>query len=417
MHPSCPYQEHGFKYCLGGLEGRMHFERAPLVKRVAILSLSPLQYDSRILRHAKILVDAGYEVRIFARGPLPDSVPCRVTKLPGPGNDWRVRAGIVLRQAPATIWPQTAPLLYWLSWTRLVARNALRQYVPDIIIANDWPTLPISANVKYHCNSRIIYDSHEFSSEEFSDNLPWRLLAQQHVSYIEKNYIVAADAILTVSKGISKSLFERYSLSEPPTVIFNMPPRHNIAFRPSHTPISVIYHGAIAPRRGLENLIKSVDTWPAHFRLELRGPVQGQFDLYLRTLARSLGERVVFRSAVPPSDLIETASQADIGIFLFTNTTTHAKFVLPNKIFEYIQAGLMVISSDLPEIRTLFEKIDCGILLSDNEPRSIAKALTNLTPQIIDKFKRASISASQTFNLENEQTKFLDAIRKLSDRS
>ncbi|WP_449256998.1 glycosyltransferase [Bosea sp. (in: a-proteobacteria)] len=384
--------------------------------RVALLSLSPLRYDSRILRHAALLVGAGYEVRIFAQGPLPDIVPCDVTLLPGPGHDWRVRVGMGLRQAPATIWPQTARLLYWLSWSKLIARRALLQFAPEIVIANDWLALPVAFAAKKSCGAYVVYDSHEFASEEFSDSLQWRAFARRHVKYIERRYIGNVDGVITVSEGISTALAERYSLDKRPTVIFNMPQRQITTFRPSTDQLIVLYHGAIAPRRGLENLIKSVRLWPSRFRLQLRGPVQSQFDQHLKALASPLGDRVTFHSAVAPWELISAASQADIGIFLFSNSTTHAKFALPNKIFEYIQAGLMVISSDLPEIRNLFENTDCGLLLSSNDESSIAEILSALTPETVDKFKHRSVEASQTLNFEHEEAKFLDVIQGLTRR-
>lgn len=383
--------------------------------RVALICISPLQHDSRVLRHAALLTHAGYEVRIFAQPPLPAAPPTPVTALPGPGSDTRVRLGMVLRQAPASLLPISADLLYWGSVTRLAARRELLRFRPDLVIANDWRALPIAYAAKQACGARIIYDSHEFASEEFADSWRWRLLARRHVIRLEERYIREADAVVTVSDGIADALAARYDLVRP-TVISNTPAWQETAFRPTGNPVTVLYHGAIVPRRGLETLIESVALWPAAFRLVIRGPAQGGFDQHLRTLAGGLGKRVTFNPAVPPDQVVPAAAQADIGIFLLSNSTTHARFAMPNKIFEYIQAGLMVISSDLPEIRKVIESAGCGILLDQDTPQAIAACLAGLDPARIDACKRAALGQAGNVNFEAEGSKLLTLTRSVLER-
>lgn len=380
--------------------------------RIALVCVSPLQHDSRVLRHAALLVGAGYEVCIFAQAPLPAVPTAPVTVIPGPGSDTRVRLGMVLRQAPASLVPASADLLYWLSPSRLTTRSDLLRFKPDLVIANDWRALPLAFAAKRGCGARIIYDSHEFAPEEFADSWRWRILARQHVVRIEDRYIREADAVATVSDGIADALAQRYGLARP-TVISNTPAWQETAFRPTARPVTVLYHGAVVPRRGLDILIESVPLWPADFRLVIRGPAQGGFDQYLRNLAAPFGERIALEPPVPPEQLISTAAQADIGIFLLSNSTTHARFAMPNKIFEYMQAGLMIISSDLPEIRRIVAEACCGSLLEDNTATAIANCLANLSPATIDAFKHASLAAARTFCFKQEGGKLLALIEAL----
>lgn len=382
------------------------------MKRIALVCLSPLQHDSRVLRHAGLLASAGYDVRIFAQAPLPASPPAPVTVISGPGSDYRVRFGMVLRQAPASILPASADLLYWLSPSRLKARGDLLRFRPDLVIANDWRALPISITAKRICGSRVIYDSHEFAPEEFADSWRWRLLARKHVVRIEDHYIRQADAVVTVSSGIADALAQRYAL-ERPIVISNTPAWQATAFRATERPITVLYHGAVVPRRGLETLIESVAAWPPDFRLVIRGPAQGGFDQHLRSLAAPFGERVALEPPVPPDELVSAAAQADIGIFLLSNSTTHARFAMPNKIFEYMQAGLMVVSSDLPEIRAVIEKARCGLLLTVDTVDGIARCLANLDAASIDMYKHAALARASELNFDLEGTKLLELISRL----
>lgn len=381
--------------------------------RIALLCISPLQHNSRVLRHAALLAQAGYEVRIFAQAPLPVTPPTPVTVLPGPGSDTRVRLGMVLRQAPASLLPISADALYWGSATKLAARRDLLRFKPDLVIANDWRALPIAHTAKRACNARIIYDSHEFASEEFADSWRWRLLARRHVVRIEERYIHEADAVVTVSDGIADALAARYGLARP-TVISNTPAWQETPFRPTGDRVTVLYHGAIVPRRGLETLIESLPLWPTSFRLVIRGPAQGGFDQHLRTLGNGLGERLSFEPAVPPEQVVSAAAQADIGIFLLSDSTTHARFAMPNKIFEYIQAGLMVISSDLPDIRKVVEAAGCGLLLRNATARMIAESITGLDARHIDTCKRASLASAHDFNFQVEGVKLVAMVANIA---
>ncbi|MCR4523807.1 MULTISPECIES: glycosyltransferase [Bosea] len=380
--------------------------------KIALVCIGPLRHDSRVLRHAELLSQAGHAVRIFAQAPLPETPVNDVAPLPGPGSNLRIRLGLVGRHAPASLWPASASLLYWASLTRLAARRQLLDYRPDLVIANDWRALPLASAAKRACNARIIYDSHEFATEEFADSKPWRLLAQQHVAWIENRFIREADAVIAVSSGLSEALAERYALPVKPDVIANMPRKQPGVFRQTGSTTHVLYHGVVAPRRGLETLIDSVHAWPAQYRLTIRGESAGDFREALVNRAAALGDRVRFEPAVPPHRVVEAARDADIGIFLLSNSTIHARFALPNKLFEYLAAGLMVVSSDLPEIRKIIEGTACGALLVAFSADAIAELLNTLTPEQIDQCKRNSLRAAEAFNFETEGKRLLDIVER-----
>jgi glycosyltransferase involved in cell wall biosynthesis len=383
--------------------------------KIALVSVAPLQHDSRVLRHAALLSKAGYAVRIFAQAPLPAMPTAPVTVIPGPGSDARVRVGMMLRQAPASVLPASAETLFWLSQSRWVARRDVLRFRPDIVIANDWRALPIASAAKRSFGARILYDSHEFASEEFLDSRRWRWFARSHVAEIERRLIKEADAVTTVSAGIADALAQLYDLPRP-TVISNTPPRQSTSFKPTRAEhITVLYHGAVVPRRGLDILVESVAFWPEHFRLVIRGPAQGGYDRHLHRLAKELGNRIVFDPAVAPDQVVAAASEADIGIFLLSNSTVHARFAMPNKIFEYMQAGLMVISSDLPEIRTILEQTNCGSLLKDLSVESITSIISKLEEKNIDIHKQNSLTAAKSMNFDNEGTKLMSIISNLID--
>ena len=73
------------------------------------------------------------------------------------------------------------------------------------------------------------------------------------------------------------------------------------------------------------------------------------------------------------------------------NKPTHYnnRIGLPNKLFEYLACGLPVISSNLPEIKKIIEKNECGIILNSEEPKKIAKSIIDF---FRDKGKKKEIT-------------------------
>jgi glycosyltransferase involved in cell wall biosynthesis len=383
--------------------------------RVAVLSESPLAFDARVVRHAEALQGDGHEVLLIAPGPLPSQPPSVPLHRVGDRRGrWRIRAGLVLRQAPATLLPASAGLLYWLSARRWRMHRALSAFAPEIVLANDWQTLPV-ALVQKRRNATVIYDSHELATAEFAGRAGWRLAARAHVAAVESRCIVEADAVMTVSQTLADRLAALYKLSAPPLVVRNRPPA--AAERPRRTgdSVAVLYLGLIAPGRCLEELIASVAQWPPQMHLVIQGPDAAGFRARLEALAIALAPgRVAFRDPVSPQRTVEAASQADVGVF-FVPVEGQSAVMLPNKIFEYMAAGLAIVSIDLPEIRSAVERTGAGLLIADATPTAIATVLGSLSREAIDRMKMGSLEAWRA-DAGSDITRFLRLVRTLAPR-
>ncbi len=89
---------------------------------------------------------------------------------------------------------------------------------------------------------------------------------------------------------------------------------------------------------------------------------QGDVEKELKELTRSLGlaEKVTFTGRISPDKLFDYTVQADLGISLEEDLGLNYRFALPNKVFDYIQAGVPVLVSDLPEVKSLVLQYGCG---------------------------------------------------------
>jgi glycosyltransferase involved in cell wall biosynthesis len=382
--------------------------------RIAVLDFHSLASDSRVLRAALALHQAGHKVLLIGYGPSPKDVPYDVMLLPPPPSAFAIRAGIVLRQVPANVLPASAHILYWLHKGRRKALKILEAFRPDAVHANDWNSLPLALEGKARWGARIVYDSHEMAVAEYEHSLKWRLIALSHVIAIERRGIRAADAVIAVSPGIVKALQETYPGLPVPTLIRNVPDAIPAAFRPTGEPIEVLFHGLLRDNRGLESIIRSLPRWRDEFRLVLRGPHAPNYRARLEALARESGvvHRVRFEAPVAASDVVARAAASDIGLCILPDTSRHNRFALPNKLFEYLMAGLAVVTSPVPDMGEILRRYECGITTSV-APDAIANAINGLDRTAIDGMKQRAIVAAGDLSWAQERKRLVALYDKL----
>jgi glycosyltransferase involved in cell wall biosynthesis len=119
--------------------------------------------------------------------------------------------------------------------------------------------------------------------------------------------------------------------------------------------------------------------------------------------------------SVPVRELPEWTASADIGLCLVEALGESYRLSLPNKLFEYLAAGLPVIASDLPEIARVLQDSRAGILVSPSSSEDVAAALRRLMTD--SAFRNAcrdnAWQASEHYAWANERHRLLDGLRVL----
>lgn len=128
--------------------------------------------------------------------------------------------------------------------------------------------------------------------------------------------------------------------------------------------------------RGLEQLVQSCEFLRDDVRVVFRG--YGALELELRELGKA-HENCCFEPPVPMRDMIHAASSADVGVIPYIPVNVNNLLSSPNKLFEYIRAGLPVLASDLPFLRRIILEHDIGYVFNPRDPRSIADAINKAT--------------------------------------
>jgi glycosyltransferase involved in cell wall biosynthesis len=152
----------------------------------------------------------------------------------------------------------------------------------------------------------------------------------------------------------------------------------------------------------------SAARWLEGGRIILRGV--GPYEKTLKELVskENVHDKVTIVKPVTINELISSASECDIGLNPFINVCKNTEYVLPNKFFEYMMAGLALASADLIEMRKLTEKLNIGILFNPNQPEEIAENLNSLIRdrERLEHYRRNAYEAARTeYHWEMEEHK------------
>ena len=220
-----------------------------------------------------------------------------------------------------------------------------------------------------------------------------------------------AHAVVVASPGYADVMTRRYRVPRP-AVVRNIPRlnRHPAAPRPVSLDTGV-YAGGLLPNRGLETAIEALSLVPG-LRLQLIGPGAPDYARALRAHAERHGvaERVAFKGSVEPDQVVDIIRGAAFGIALFQPVCMSHRLVAPNKLFEYVAAGVPLLASDLPVMRTLIDEWGVGLTVpANNVARFVEAARALQDPDANNRFRMAAATASRHLTWDKE-SKVLEAV-------
>jgi glycosyltransferase involved in cell wall biosynthesis len=385
-------------------------------ERVVVLSFSRIARDRRVQRQCAALADRNELALVLGYADDQDSIPYPFKNYASPTPSLSHRLSTVARQLPAWFGTWAAKRGFWLARRHRWALDGLKDAAPTRIVANDWPALVVAAAYKrLKPGVRIHYDTHEFAALEFDENLWWRIVYKPFVQRLEAAHISAADMISTVGVRLAEALQKHHHLPRAPVVIRNIPDSIPLEGHPAAWPLRLLYHGQVLPDRGLEALIDSIPLWNFAHQLTIRGdgPKGYVTSLQSRVASHPCSDRLIFEQAVPPDQVMPLAAVgADIGVHVTPLDTLQRHFSMPNKLFEYIGAGLAVLVSPAADMRALVEAHGVGLVSTDAGPQAIAAALNSLDLASVERFRAAARKAAKELCWEVER----DVFNALHDR-
>jgi glycosyltransferase involved in cell wall biosynthesis len=320
-------------------------------------------HDSRVRREAAALAAAGHSVTVVELDPTAGGTLDGFARVSATPPAW------VRHALPFHLY--RIACLAWLLGRLLRLR-------PEAVHAHDAAMLLPGLIGARLAGARLVYDSHELATGVPYRDGGWA----RFVAGIERLAVPRAAAVITVSEGIADRLTERYRLRGRPVVVRNVcalpaaAPPGRLRAVVGNAPL-ILHQGAAAPDRGCEVLIRALALVPGAHLVFLGDEGEPGFTAGLRELVAASGvaERVHFLASEPPERLLASTAEADVGVSLLQDTCENHRLALPNKVFEYLTAGVPVVVSDLPELRRLVDEYGIGWAVPPADPEAVAAGL------------------------------------------
>ncbi|NVO11872.1 MAG: glycosyltransferase [Bacteroidales bacterium] len=321
--------------------------------RVIIFATTDLVSDQRVHRTALTLNQAGHNVLSVGR---------RLEKTPrNIERKYQVKLFDMLFK--------TGFLFYFFYNLRVIFFLLFHKF--DLVCSNDLDTL---LGCRLGClikRKPIVYDSHEFFTE--TPELIDRPFTRRIWLTIEKLCLKGVKYSSTVSEGIANEYYKRYGIRM--AIVRNLPFRNENFGHKSTRPI-IIYQGALNKGRGVELAIEMMKYLSCYYLI-----IVGSGDLEIKfrrqVIDMNLLDRVEFRGRLPYDKLHELTSKAWLGLSLEEDLGLSYRYALPNKLFDYIQAQIAVMVSNLPEMSKVVNEYGVGIVASTRNPQELADLVLN----------------------------------------
>ncbi|MEM9064522.1 MAG: glycosyltransferase [Planctomycetota bacterium] len=348
---------------------------------ILVLSAHEGSVDRRIVGECNALADSGRRVTLLSlpaeldRATLDKRVRVRMPPVTGatsgvvglykklPRRVKRLRRDMEYLVRPGVLPRCTAPLV-----------EIAADLDADAVHCHDAETLPAAVRIA-NGQLPIIYDSHELAPDLEPDpvfHAYWERLEREHLR--------KTAAVITVNLGVARAMADRYGIPEPDIVLNGCDTRGSIEVEPTifeqrfglsaERRFRVIYCGSLRTDRNLLPLVRAAALVPEIDLLLLGdGPASDK----IRALAPANAH---VSDPVPQHELIGTLRHADVGVIPYTpERCLNHKLCTPNKLYEYLEAGLAVVSHRLPEVERIVDVHGRGFSADLDSPQKIARAL------------------------------------------
>lgn len=352
------------------------------MNRAIVSVTNDLATDNRVARTCGVLAELGYEVLLVGR-KLPGSLP-----LERPYKTRRMR--LLFNKGPLFYAEYGLRLFILLLFSRCT-----------LLFSNDLDTLLPNYLAARLRGKKLVYDSHEFYTEV--PELVGRPRVRAIWSAIERWIFPKLRHVLTVNQSIAKAYRERYG--RPVHVVRNIPvprelgpvPTRQELDLPADKYILVLQGAGINVQRGAEEAVLAMMELPDCLLLIIGG---GDAWPVLQRMVREHGlqDRVRLLGKMPYARMMDHTRNADLGLTLDKDSNLNYRFSLPNKLFDYLHAGIPVLATDLPEVAAIVQEYDCGLVIPKAAPEAIAQSVRQLQA---DPLKLSALHRNATFAARN----------------
>lgn len=362
------------------------------MKKAIVSVINDLSTDQRVHKVCSSLQAMGYDVTLVGRKQR--------KSLPLQERAYKTKRMFLLFEKGPLFYLEYQKRLFWY----LIFHKA------DVLVSNDLDTLLPNFLVSELKGADLVYDSHEIFCEV--PELQGNPMKKNVWKRLERWIFPKLKHVFTVNDSIAKIYSEEYKV--PVKVIRNIPPLSNqLKLKPStkqelgipqNKKIIVLQGAGINIDRGAEEAVEAMQ-YVNGAVLMIVG--SGDVITLLHQMVKKLNltDKVVFVGKVPFEKLLQYTHHADLGLTLDKDTNINYRYSLPNKLFDYIHAGVPVLASGLVEIKNIIDQYKVGDCIQSHDPKYIAEkinSILNNETQLQDWKKNCKIAA-ENLNWEKEE--------------
>ena len=390
--------------------------RSPV--RVCMHVRGSLRTDGRVMREASALVKEGFAVSVI---DVERQQTCSIVEDFG---DIRVKHLV----KPHWYIPTRMPWRLLRSAEKFIVCTSTMIGVPaEIYHAHDVNALPACYIAAMLRRKPLIFDAHELPLYEL-DHLRWHWLSAL-LRRLLAGMLSHCAGTITVSSPIAQEIRTRYHAQEI-SLVRNVPVyqavsksnrlRQHLGLGPEIR--IALYQGNLQPDRGLHHLIRAAAFLKRDTVIVLMGRGIGTTLTQLEALIDSEGvtDRVKVLPPVPYEELLDWTASADIGLIIYSpNQSLNVQMCLPNKLFEYLMAGLPVLATPLDAVADILNTYDVGQIVSSLAPADIAAAINAMLrdQSVLERMHRNALDAVQhDLCWEEERQQLIDLYQSILAR-
>lgn len=369
-------------------------ERLPLI---AMVVNNAIAHDARVIKAATTMARAGASVRVLGvsasgeheRAVSGSAVFERLQVLPPrsvrPGYAWWAATRRFGRVFPAETWRRSIPVT---GYYRRAFLPALRELAPDVIHVHDIHLLGTVTEYAERADHRphIVYDAHEFVAGLAVSGARTQRSVDAWAA-LERQFIGSADRVITVADGLAERLQALHHLERRPSVVHNAPIawdegvgssrslRNECGVGPADT--LAVYSGALSAARGVDTAVEALGLLPDLHLAVVAVPFPHPMAARLREIAAGVGaaNRLHLAPPVPSHEVPSYLSEADVAVSPILGDSVSYDEALPNKLFEFLHAGLPMVVSDCRAMAAFVIEHGLGRVFRAGDASDLADAM------------------------------------------
>jgi glycosyltransferase involved in cell wall biosynthesis len=369
-------------------------------KPKAIVSvINDLVTDRRVHKTCTVLTEQGYEVTLVGR-VLKNSLPL----------DERI-----YKTQRMKLWFEKGVAFYAEFTIRLFF--FLLKNKASLLVANDLDTLFPNYYFSKRRKITLVYDSHEIFCEV--PELQETPLKKKIWERLEKSIVPKLKYCITVNQSIANWFNQKYKVDF--KVVRNIPDKISVSSiktraelnLPTDKKIILLQGAGINIQRGAEEAVEAMQYIDDAILLIIGGGDAVE-NLKLEVKRLKLESKVIMLPKMKPEELYQYTCNADIGLSLDKATNLNYQYSLPNKLFDYVCAGVPVLASPLTEIKSFIEKYNVGVFIENHTAKHIADKMNYmLTSPDYSIWKANTKIAAQENSWETEKKVWINLINEL----